>query len=446
MFKDTIEWITQQIDSSNEFIKKTLEIDKKLSFIYFINSLVDSEMIQKIIIKPFFELPSDDHFEAYLLSLPQQTNFKTNEDILANLLSGCVLIAIKDKFLLVDLKKSHVDQVQPINIEPTILGSQFSLSEDLQTNINIIRNYYQQPNLTVETSTIGKINKQQYALVYDREKIKKDVLKKLKKRLSEIDKQLIQTPAQLINYINNKGKWTSYFPTTLLTERSDRIIYNLAGGKIVVMMEGSPNAIIAPAVFFDFLVTMEDNYHSFWISTFLRSLRYVGLVICILLPGLYVAVSSYSPEVLRVELALTIAGSRVGVPYPPFIEVLFMLFFMELLVEASIRLPKAMSATATTVGGLILGQAATEAALTSNIMIIIISAVAISTFVIPINEMSFAVRTVRLVLIIFSTIFGLAGLVLATIGLIMYLVNLTSFGEPYLRLYNYRRKENEGTL
>src|SRR5690606_19316393 len=180
------------------------------------------------------------------------------------------------------------------------------------------------------------------------------------------------------------------------------------------------------------------NYHSFWISNFLRTLRYVGLLVCILLPGLYVAVTSDSPEILRVELALTIAGSRVGVPYPPYIEVLFMLFFMELLVEASIRLPKAMSSTPTTVGGLILGTAATEANLTSNIMIIIISAVAISTFVIPINEMSFAIRTVRLALIIFASIFGLAGVVLATIGFLMYLVNLNSYGEPYLRFYNYR--------
>ncbi|CAM5215547.1 Spore germination protein OS=Ureibacillus acetophenoni OX=614649 GN=SAMN05877842_1193 PE=3 SV=1 [Ureibacillus acetophenoni] len=204
--------------------------------------------------------------------------------------------------------------------------------------------------------------------------------------------------------------------------------------------------MIAPVVFFDFLVSMEDNYHSFWVSNFLRSLRYIGLIICILLPGLYVAVATYSPEILRVELALTIAGSRVGVPYPPFIEVIFMLFFMELLVEASIRLPKAMSATATTVGGLILGTAATEASLTSNIMIIIISAVAISTFVIPINEMSFAIRAVRFLIIIFSTIFGLAGLTLATIGFLMYLVNLSSFGEPYLRLYNFRKKDERGDL
>lgn len=446
MFNETITWLKQQLDNTNELTQKTLEIEDKLSFIYFINSLVDIELIQNVIIKPFFEMPSEDHFEAYLNSLPQQLNFKTKEEILSNLLSGSVLVAIKDKFIILNLSKSHIDEVQQVNIEPTIHGSHLGLSENITTNINIIRNNYHQATLTVEQSKVGNLNQQEYALLYDKEKVNKEALKKFKRRIKSLDKELIQSSSQLINHINNTDKMISYFPTILLTERSDRIVYNIAGGKIVVLIEGSTLAVIAPAVFFDFMVSMEDNYHSFWISNFLRALRYTGLLVCILLPGLYVAVTTYSPEILRVELALTIAGSRVGVPYPPYIEVLFMLFFMELLVEASIRLPKAMSSTATTVGGLILGTAATEANLTSNIMIIIISAVAISTFVIPINEMSFAIRTVRLALIIFASLFGLAGVVLATIGFLMYLVNLNSYGEPYLRFYNYRKKNERGDV
>src|SRR5690606_21251814 len=121
-----------------------------------------------------------------------------------------------------------------------------------------------------------------------------------------------------------------------------------------------------PVVFFDFMRSMEDNYHVFGISLFMNLLRYLGLFICLLLPSLYIAMTSYSPDILRVELALTVAGGRIGVPYPSFIEVLFMLFFLELLIEASMRLPKSISGTATTVGGLILGSAATEAALTST--------------------------------------------------------------------------------
>lgn len=228
----------------------------------------------------------------------------------------------------------------------------------------------------------------------------------------------------------------------LLTERPDRISYNLAGGKIIIMMEGTSLAIIAPVIFYDFFVSMEDLYHQFWISKFLMLLRYIGLFTCLFLPGLYVAVTAYNPDLLRAELALSIAGSRIGVPYPSFLEVLFMLIVMELLTEASIRLPKAISATATTVGGLILGSAVTEASLTSNIMIIVISAVAISTFVIPVNEMSFSVRVMRYFILFFSILAGMAGLVLSFLGLIMYLSNKTSFGVPYFKMY-LQGKESE---
>lgn len=232
----------------------------------------------------------------------------------------------------------------------------------------------------------------------------------------------------------------------ILTERPDRVVYNLAGGKVVLLVDGSPQSMIAPAVFFDFMTTMEDNYHTLFISYYLKMLRYFGIFVCILLPGIYIGAASFSPEVIRTELMLTIAGSRMGVPFTSFVEVLFMLFFMELLLEASIRLPKAISATAATVGGLILGTAVTEAALASNIMVIIVSAVAISTFVIPVNEMAFAIRIVRLFLIVIASIFGLAGLTLGLLCLIMYLVNQSSFGEPFLRVYNYGKgdKKSEG--
>src|SRR5690606_36655586 len=170
-------------------------------------------------------------------------------------------------------------------------------------------------------------------------------------------------------------------------------------------------------------------------------LRYFGLFTSILLPSLYIAMTSYNPDILRIELALTVAGIRIGVPYPSFIEEIFMLVFMELLTEASMRLPKAVSGTATTVGGLILGTAATEAALTSTIMVIIVSAVAISTFVIPINEMSFAVRVVRFLLIIYTTLFGMVGLLLGFMGIIMFMVNKESLGCPYLRIPWKSKKE-----
>ncbi len=430
---EAVKWINEQFKQTNELTEKTLEYEQKYMQLFYIKPLIDQEMLQKNVIMPFFEMASEDQFKLYLHALPQFQEAKTKEQITLEIMNGSVIAVIQNEWYLLDFKLSNNDKVNNTSVETTIHGSQLALSDNLATNINVIRSYYHQPTLCVEYFVKGEVNQHKVAIIYDKGKVKNGVLDTIRKRLQNVDKQVISSTTELNNFLNNKR--LSLFPQMIMTERPDRIVYNIAGGKVILVVDGNPQAVATPAVFFDFMSTMEDNYHTLIISVFLKFLRYAGLIISILLPGLYVGITSFSPEVFRTELALTIAGSRVGVPFSSFIEVLFMLFFMELLLEASIRLPKAISATATTVGGLILGTAVTEASLASNIMVIIVSAVAISTFVIPVNEMAFSIRIVRLLFIFVTTAFGLAGLTLGFYVLIMYLVNLDSFGEPYLQLY-----------
>ncbi|MCM3112581.1 spore germination protein [Lederbergia lenta] len=435
---EIINWLSNELKSSFDLVEKTLNIERKQGQLLYVKTVVDGLQLQEVIIKPFFELPSEKHVEAYLTSLPQQQEVISKEQILLELTKGSIVIVIQGSLFLLDIKKVHTNAVLETSMEQTLRGPQLSLSEDIETNINLIRQRYHQPSLTVEMLEVGEKSKQSLAVLYDQDTVNKAVLANITKKLQSLEVPIIQSSVELQRYMNDKRH--SLFPTMMVTERTDRIIYNLAGGKVAILLDGNAFMVIAPVVFFDFMTTTEDKFNSYWVTMFTKLLRYFGLIVCLILPGLYVALISYNPEVLRVELTLAVAGSRIGVPYPSFIEVLFMIVFMELLTEASIRLPKPVSATATTVGGLILGTAATDAALTSNIMIIIVSAVAIATFVIPINELSFAVRVIRLVLLFFSTIFGLAGLTLATLGLIMYLSNLNSFGEPYLKLFFQKGK------
>lgn len=432
-------WLDETFKDTNELTKKLLEDDNRQAQVLYIKPLINQELMQQIIIKPFFEMTSERKYISYLQALPQFQESQSKEQLKQEILNGNVLLFIQDEFFLLDLKYSFNDQANTTSVEPTIHGSQIALSDNIATNINLIRSNYHQPSLYVEYSTIGEVNNHKVAIIYDKQKVNEQVLKIIVEKLQKVDKQVITSTVQLNNYLNNKR--ISLFPQMVITERPDRIVYNLSGGKVILLVDANPQALIAPVFFFDFMSSMEDNYHTFVISFFLKLLRYIGLFISLLLPGLYIGITSFAPEVFRTELALTIASSRIGVPFSSFVEVLFMLFFMEMLLEASIRLPKSVSATATTVGGLILGSAVTEASLASDIMIIIVSAVAISTFVIPINEMAFSIRVVRLFLILASTIFGLAGLTMGLYVLIMYLVSIDSFGEPYLKFY--RNKDNK---
>ncbi|CAM3209579.1 spore germination protein [Filibacter tadaridae] len=428
-----------KLKPSSDVQQIPLQIEEKQAFLLYLKTVVDGLQLQNIVIKPFFELSSERHFEAYVNSLPNKVKMPAKEELLIELTKGNVLLVIQDRFVLLDLRKVNSDTVLQTTIEPTIHGPQLALSESLETNINLIRQRYHDSSLKIETMQLSDQSHRSIAILYDEKVVKKSILKAVKKKLNQLDTPLVQSSGDFQLYLTDK-KFT-LFPNTIITERPDRIIYNLTGGKVVLLVDGSPHSIVLPVVFFDFLVSMEDVYHAFWIAKLTILLRYIALVICITLPGLYVAVTSYSPEVFRTELALTVAGSRIGVPYPSFIEVLFMLVFIELLTEASIRLPKAISATATTVGGLILGTAVTEAALASNIMIIVVSLVAISTFVIPVNEMSYSMRISRLFLLGYASLFGLAGVILGFLGIIIYLVNRESFGEPYLRIVAKNREE-----
>jgi spore germination protein len=176
---------------------------------------------------------------------------------------------------------------------------------------------------------------------------------------------------------------------------------------------------------------VDDHYLLPIPALFLIVLRYTALFISVVLPATYVAFTAYNPEIYRVQLALSIAGSRSSVPYPAFIEVLFMLIMMEFLIEASVRLPKTVGQAAATVGGLILGQAATQAALVSNIMIIIVAAVAISNFVLPITSMGLTVRVAKYFLLFMTIFFGTYGLLIGLFILIDYTFLLESFSQPF---------------
>jgi len=439
---NTLEWLTNELQPSFDLIKKPLKNNQKEAVLLFIKTLVDNDKIQLMLIKPFFEIEMLGSFLDYLRSLPDGQEVTTRDQILSELIKGSVVVSINDSLFMFDIKKVNTSTVPTTSLENTVLGPQSSLSEDIHTNINLIRHRYHQSTLTVEMLDIGTKSNQSLALIYDRDLVNINALEQIKTKLEHLDKPLVQSTAELQRLIN--GKKYSLFPFMMITERTDRIVYNLSSGKIALTLDGDASTILAPAIFTDFMSAMDDKYHSNIFTMFVKTLRYIGLFISLLLPGFYVASTAYNPVILHTELALSVAGSRVGIPYPSYVEVTFMLILMELLIEASIRLPKTISAAATTVGGLILGTAITEATLASNIMIIVVSAVAICNFSIPIGELNSAVRVLKYVLIIFATTTGLAGLTLGLLGIVMYLTNCESFGEPYLKLHLQKKLKMKG--
>lgn len=425
--------IKNQLSSSSDYKSESIQLHGIEMELHYVDSICDEKKIKDNLIYPMLKSKSIEEFMTYLTSLPDVSRLSEDQDVLPKLMSGNVCIFIGSDLYIFSADSVVNNELGDTNTETSIYGSQRSFSDDLKTNVNLLRHRFPSDHLVYENSKVGQQPQTEIALIYDNQLVDKEVLNDIRSRLASVEPSVILSAMHLQKLLT--GRKFSLFPVMMVTERPDRVALNLTQGKIVILVQGTGFALIAPAVFYDFISSMDDVFHLFWISAPMVVARYIGIFITVLLPALYISMVSIDPEFLSVQLALTIAGSREGVPYSSFIEVLIMMFLTETLIEASIRLPKSISAAATTVGGLILGQAAQQANLVSSIMIIVTSAIAISNFVVPINAMSFAIRIMKYPFVILASCFGIIGVVVGLFCMIIYLNDLKSFGKPYLKVF-----------
>ncbi|QGQ94574.1 spore germination protein [Paenibacillus psychroresistens] len=424
--------INDQLSSTSDLKSELIAIkDIEMELLY-LDSLCDEIKIKTDLISSILKCTDKNEYKQYLNSLPDIS--KLNEaDFMSKFMSGHVCVLIDGETYLFNASNVENKMLGASSSETAIYGSLNSFSDDIKTNLNLLRHRYPSPNLIADKRKAGQAPQTEIVVIYDSELVDQAVLKDIQLRIDALQPSIIHSSGHLMKLLTHRK--FSLFPMMMLTERPDRTALNLSQGKIVILVQGNGFALIAPAVFFDFISSMDDIFQSFWISIFIIMNRYVSIFLTILLPAVYISTVSFNPELFRIQLTLSIAGSREGVPYPSFFEVMIMMFLIEALIEASIRLPKYISAAATTVGGLILGQAAQEANLVSSIMIIVTSTLAIANFVVPINAMSFALRVLKYPFIILASFFGIVGIGVGLFGLIVYMTDLKSFGKPYLKIF-----------
>lgn len=429
----SLDWIRQELSGFADLEDIVLTVPSGKVTLLYVKSITDAQAISRHIIKPFYEINDTSAYYHYLMDYPGSEPATTREQANLLLLSGYACVESGGELCFFEVLKAENSSVKETMSESITQGPSDALTENLAVNLNLIRRRYQSSDLKMESMVIGNLSRTKLALLYDETRVDSQVLKELKERLDTLEIDILQAAGEMDRYLNSDK--IRIFPKTIVTERPDRVVFNLAEGKVVVMLDTTGYAIVLPAIFNDFFTAMDDKIHVPIVGRFLKILRVIGVAMTLWLPALYVAFTSYNPEIVRVQIALLIAGSRATVPYPSFVEVLIMLMMMEFLTEASLRLPKAIGPTATTVGGLILGQAATAAGLVGNIMIILVSAVAISNFMIPLNMMSFSIRVLKYVFVFAAAAVGLIGVVICLVGFTMYLCSQRSFGQPYYRLF-----------
>ncbi len=323
--------------------------------------------------------------------------------------------------------------IQESDEEKVIRGSNESFTESEKSNTALIRKRIRSSRMKVEEIKVGFRSHTNVAIVYIADLAEPSLVEETRRRLTEYEIDGVLDSGVLEQLAEEK--WYSPFPQFQSTRRPDRAAMLILEGKVVVLVDNSPIALVLPADVNSFLKTVDDYYNRFYMATFERLIRYGAAFLALALPGLYLAMTNFHTQILPTSLLLSFWEAREGVPFPAALEVLLMEISFELLREAGIRLPGAMGNTIGIVGGLIIGQAAVEANLVSPIVVIVVAFTALCSFAIPSEEFAFSFRLLKFFIIGLSAWMGFFGFLIGMYVILIHLTGLKSFGNPYLTPY-----------
>lgn len=411
------------VDLSSRIIKNK---NKKIGYI-FLESVSSDDKISDFLVKSIINSSEKTITNKIYNSKLKKIKY---EDIFYLLPSGFTVI-VTEKNLYTTETKANIDRsVEDSKSEAIIRGPKDSFTENYMTNIGLIRKRIKDNNLIFDEIKIGRRTKTKVSITYINNIVKKEKIKTIKEELKKLDIDGLIDSGPIRDYLTKNNHCA--FPTIISTERPDKCVQSLLNGKIIIIVENTPFALIIPGVFIDIFHTPEDYYQEPANVTITRILRFIGFIITLFTPAIYIALTTYNFEVIPDNLLISIAIQRQGVPFPTVIETIMMLITFEVLRESDIRLPNQMGAAVSIVGALVLGEAAVSAGIVSPIVIIVVAVTSVCGLLFTDIDVVNGIRIWRFILIIAATSLGLIGLVIATIMLITKLASLETLDIPYL--------------
>lgn len=414
---------------------KASDFDVMLAYI---DGLVDSEKLSEAVIKPLIELKEDvspddriGFLKTHVLYAPQTSAAESFGDISREMLSGiCVLFADNcDQALFIDLRRFPHRPVNRTNNESVVLGSQEGFVENIRMNISLIRKNIRSADLVTEIMDIGSKNRTKAAIMYIDGTADMEIVNEAKRRLKAISDETLMGTGQIQQLIEDHPM--SILPQILQTERPDRAAAGLYEGQFAILTDNSPYALLGPSTIFHFIHASDDSFMRWQYGMFVRLIRILGIVLSLMLPGMYIALTQFHSHLIPMNLISSISEARANVPFSILGEILFMEFSFHLINEAGTRIPSQIGSALGIVGALILGQAAVTANIASPILIIIVAITGLGNFVIPSYSLSIGIQISRLLILFAGAAFGLYGIVIALFLMSVSVCALRSFGAPY---------------
>lgn len=436
--KDNIKKNREMFEGSFNFplnkdvVFRDFQFSGKEAFILFIDGMAAGDKISEFILRPLLNMSNAGYNLENILQISSLTQEPELGKAVAAVLQGdCVLCVDGESGVYIcETKGFDKRGVERPLVENSIVGAQESFTENLRTNTTLLHRIIKNQSLMTEMVTIGRLNSLSCGVMYLNDVVNKKLVDEVKRRLNGIDTDFAQSGGMVGQFIEDRS--FSLFETVITTERPDNAAALLMQGRVVVVVDGSPRVIVAPVTLFTILKTSEESALRSPYASTVRAIRILAVFAALLLPALYLAATTYHPEMIPAELLVSIAKSRINIPYPALLELLLMETAFELIREAGERIPGTLGSTIGIVGGLILGEAAVSAGLVSQGCVVVIAFTGLGNFAIPQYQTAFAARLLRVVFLICAGLFGFFGIGVAFVLLVGYVNSLTSIGLDFV--------------
>ena len=432
----TFEEIQNKLHDCKDLKSRTMQFFDTFVTLCYIAPISNNLLLNQTIATPILEYPykpEDDiltTLKNHVLSNNEVTEFSSLDKAIDKLLEGNCLILVDNATVILgcDIELITVRAVSEPPTSIVIKGPREGFNESLKFNLGLIRRRVKSEDLVVSTLEIGKLTKTQVAVVYFDSVADKRNVKHILKRLKSINIDGVVDSHYLVSYLQKNPK--SLFKQVGDTEKPDVLVGKMLEGRIGILVDGSPIALTLPFILIEDLQNSDDYYSQPIRVTFVRILRFVGVILAVLLPGVYVALEKYHYKILPTEFLVTIMNTTQGIPFSPFIELLFVVLLFEILYEANLRMPQYFGMAMSIVGALILGETAISAGLVSPPAVMIVALSGITFYIIPSQAAQFSI--LRLLALVIGAAVGLYGILIFCVFLISYLSSFDSYNSAYL--------------
>lgn len=411
--------------------------------VVYVDGMTDNSLLNRDILNPLMLESREagintvrgnlfEQVKNFALSASEVKDTSSIDKVVKAILYGEAALFIdgQSNALLISLKNWKDRGVSEPMSEVVVRGPREGLTENLRTNTTLIRRRLRSPNLIFEDFHIGQVTNTGVTIAYIRGIVSPDMVAEVKRRLGSINIDGILESGYIEELIEDAPR--SPFPQVLHTERPDRVVAELLEGRVAILTDGTPFVLVVPAAFVTFMQSPEDYYERYVVGTAIRWLRYIGFGVSLLLPSLYIAITTFHQEMIPTRLLISIAAARQGVPFPALVEALLMEFTFEALREAGVRLPRAVGQAVSIVGALVIGQAAVQAGIVSPLMVIVVALTGIASFMIPTFNIAITMRLLRFPMMLLAATLGLFGIMVGILAIMIHAAGLRSFGVPYL--------------